>query len=413
MRVERVIQAVDLHAAGEHARVIVGGVLDVPGDSMFEKMQHLERHADGLRKLMLREPRGYPAANCNLILPPTVPEADAGFVIMEQTEYPPMSGHNTICTVTALIETGMVASREPVTELTLETPAGLLGVQARVEGGKVTEVTFENVPAFPVHLGATVEIPTLGAVEVDVSWGGMFFAIADARRFGVSIRPENGRDMARLGAMVKQAAREQLEAVHPENPQIRRASIGMITEPFDQEAGEARNAVTVATGELDWDRPATWTGALDRSPLRHRHLGAHGRAPRPRRTGHRRGLPPLRPAGHRLHRTPDQRDHRWRNPGRGPHHLRHRLDHRHGPVRAGPHRPVPRGLHHRRHLGIGGSELGEGKGLRFQAWRPKLGHQPLGRPRRAGRQLPPVLHGWISLINSMSVRLSTGEGSNP
>ena len=266
MRVERAIQAVDLHAAGEHARVIVGGVPDVPGDSMFAKMQYLERHADGLRKLMLREPRGYPAANCNLVLPPTVPEADAGFVIMEQTEYPPMSGHNTICTVTALIETGMVPSRAPVTELTLETPAGLLSVEARVEGGKVTSVTLENVPAFPVHLGATVEIPTLGEVEVDVSWGGMIFAIVDARRFGISIRPENGRALARLGAMVRQAAREQLEAVHPENPEIRQVSISMLTEPFDREAGEAKNAVVLATGNLDWNRTETWTGALDRSP---------------------------------------------------------------------------------------------------------------------------------------------------
>ncbi|MDE0122032.1 MAG: proline racemase family protein [bacterium] len=266
MRMEREIQAVDLHAAGEHARVIVGGVADVPGNSMFEKMQYLERHADGLRKLMLREPRGYPAANCNLVLPPTVPEADAGFVIMEQTEYPPMSGHNTMCVVTALIETGMVGSREPVTHLTLETPAGLIEVEARVEGGKVTSVTLENVPAFPVHLGAKVEIPTLGDVEVDVSWGGMFFAIADARPFDVSIRPENGRDLVRLGAMVKQAAREQLEAIHPENPEIRQASIGMLTEPFDRERGEARTAVTLATGDLDWDRPETWTGALDRSP---------------------------------------------------------------------------------------------------------------------------------------------------
>ena len=135
-----------------------------------------------------------------------------------------------------------------------------------MEGGKVTSVTLENVPAFPVHLGATVEIPTLGEVEVDVSWGGMFFAIADAGRFGVSIRPENGRDLVRLGAMVKQAAREQLQAVHPENPEIRQASIGMLTEPFDRERGEAKTAVTLATGDLDWDRPETWTGALDRSP---------------------------------------------------------------------------------------------------------------------------------------------------
>ena len=352
MRLEQEIQAVDLHAAGEHARVIVGGVPDVPGDSMFEKMQYLERHADGLRKLMLREPRGYPAANCNLVLPPTVPEADAGFVIMEQTEYPPMSGHNTMCVVTALIETGMVRSREPVTELTLETPAGLIEVEARVEGGKVTSVTLENVPAFPVHLGATVEIPTLGEVEVDVSWGGMFFAIADARRFGVSIRPENGRDLVRLGAMVKQAAREQLEAVHPENPEIRQASIGMLTEPFRPGEGRGQDR-----GHPGHRRPRLGPARdLDRRPgplpVRHRHLGQDGRPPRPRRVGHRRRLPPLRTAGHRLHRTFDQEDDRGRSPSRGPHHHRHRLDHRPGPIRARPDRSLPRGLHHRRHLGL-------------------------------------------------------------
>ncbi len=266
MRSKRLIQAVDLHAGGEPGRVIVGGVLDVPGETMFRKMQHLERNADGLRKLMLREPRGFPAANCNLILPPTHPDADAGFVIMEQTEYPPMSGTNTMCTVTALLETGMVPAQEPVTELVLETPAGLIEVEARVEGGKVTRVTFENVPAFPVHLGAKIEVPTFGAVEVDVAWGGMFYAIADAARFGLEIVPENGRELARVGAMVKQAAREQIEAVHPENPEIRRASIGQLAGPWDPGTRTASNAVSVATGELDWERPETWTGALDRSP---------------------------------------------------------------------------------------------------------------------------------------------------
>lgn len=266
MRAERVIQAVDLHAGGEPGRVIVGGVLDVPGDSLFRKMQHLREHGDALRKMMLREPRGYPAANCNLVLPPTREEADAGFVIMEQTEYPPMSGTNTMCVVTALLETGMLPAREPTTELTLETPAGLIEVEARVEGGKVTRVTFENVPAFAVHLDAAVEIPTVGEVRVDVAWGGMFYAIADAARFGLTIAPEHGRELARFGAMVKQAAREQLEAVHPENPEIRRASIGQLAGPWDRETRTASNAVSVATGELDWKRPETWTGALDRSP---------------------------------------------------------------------------------------------------------------------------------------------------
>ena len=123
------IRAYDAHACGEHGRVIVDGVGEVPGTTMFEKMTWLRTHGDGLRLRMLREPRGYPAANCNVILPSSHPEADAGFVIMEQVEYPGMSGTNTICVVTVLLETGMVKMNEPFTNLTLETPAGLIRVR--------------------------------------------------------------------------------------------------------------------------------------------------------------------------------------------------------------------------------------------------------------------------------------------
>src|SRR5215210_6030185 len=136
------ITAVDAHAGGEPGRVITGGVLDVPGATMFEKRTYLLEHADWLRKRMLREPRGYPGLCCNVILPPTDPAADAGFVIMEQTEYPPMSGSNTICVATVLLETGMIPMREPTTDLVLEAPAGLVRVRAEVANGKVTGVTF-------------------------------------------------------------------------------------------------------------------------------------------------------------------------------------------------------------------------------------------------------------------------------
>jgi len=124
LRVGPVIRAIDAHAAGEPGRVIVGGVEGVPGGSMFEAMTWLQANRDDLRLRMLREPRGYPAANCNLILPSSAPGADAGYVIMEQVEYPGMSGTNTMCVVTVLLETGMVPMTEPVTELPLEAPAG-------------------------------------------------------------------------------------------------------------------------------------------------------------------------------------------------------------------------------------------------------------------------------------------------
>jgi len=260
------ITAVDAHACGEPGRVITGGVLDVPGATMFEKKCWLETQADHLRKRMLREPRGYPAANCNLLLPPTHPEADAGFVIMEQVEYPPMSGTNTICVVTVLIETGMVRVTEPVTTLKLDTPAGLIGVEAEVRDGKVKRVTFRNVPAFATHLDARVEVPNLGTVVVDVAYGGMFYVIADAEPLGLGLTPDEARDIVRVAEMIKAAAREQLPVSHPENPGINGVTIAQLSAAPSRAGVHRKNAVVVSTGALDWSRPASWTGALDRSP---------------------------------------------------------------------------------------------------------------------------------------------------
>ena len=266
MRISNLVQAVDAHACGEHGRVIVGGVLDVPGATMYDKMCHLRDHADGLRKRMLREPRGYPAANCNLVLPPTHPDADAGFVIMEQVEYPGMSGTNTICVATVLLETGMVEMREPVTELTLETPAGLIRVRADCANGKVRRVTFRNVPAFAAYLDTAIEVPHLGTVTVDVAYGGMFYVIADAARFGLRLTPDEGRDIVRIGEMIKAAAREQCPVVHPEQPGFDGVTIAQLSGPPLRPDADWQNAVVVSTGTLDWNRPSTWTGAIDRSP---------------------------------------------------------------------------------------------------------------------------------------------------
>jgi proline racemase len=260
------IHAIDAHAAGEPGRVIVGGVLDVPGATMFEKMRHLETHGDALRRCMLREPRGYPGANCNLVLPPTHPDADAGFVIMEHVEYPGMSGTNTICVTTVLLETGMVPMREPVTELTLEAPAGLIRVRAECANGKVRSVTFQNVPAFAVYLDRKIEVPQLGTVTVDVAYGGMFYAIADATAFGLKLTPDEGRDIVRITEMIKTAAREQLPVTHPEQPGFTGVTIAQLSGPPSRPDAHMKNVVTVSTGELDWNRPSTWTGVIDRSP---------------------------------------------------------------------------------------------------------------------------------------------------
>ena len=266
LRIGPVIEAVDAHAAGEPGRVILGGVEGVPGASMFEAMTWLRDHRDDVRLRMLREPRGYPAANCNLVLPAADPAADAGYVIMEQVEYPGMSGTNTMCVVTVLLETGRLPMTEPVTELTLEAPAGLIRVRADCTDGKVTAVTFRNVPAFATHLDAPVEVPQLGTVNVDVAYGGMFYVIAEAERFGLRLTPDEGADITRITEMIKAAANEQLPVVHPDQPGFAGITIGQLSGPAHDPANSRRNAVTVSTGTFDWDRPATWTGAIDRSP---------------------------------------------------------------------------------------------------------------------------------------------------
>jgi proline racemase len=265
-RLGRSIRAVDLHAAGEPGRVILGGIDGIPRGTMFEAMTWLQANRDDIRLRMLREPRGYPAANCNLVLPSSNPEAAAGYVIMEQVEYPGMSGTNTMCVVTALLETGALPMTEPLTELTLEAPAGLIRVQATCADGKVTGVTFRNVAAFATHLDVDVEVPELGTVTVDVAYGGMFYVIASAEPFGLRLTPDEGGDIVRITEMVKAAANEQLPVVHPEQPGFAGITIGQLSGPAHDPSNSMRNVVTVSTGKLDWSKPSTWTGAIDRSP---------------------------------------------------------------------------------------------------------------------------------------------------
>ncbi|QRM55298.1 proline racemase family protein [Sinorhizobium sp. BG8] len=265
MAFKRTLNAVDTHA-GTPMRVITGGVAHIPGASVYEKMKWLEANDDSLRKLLLREPRGYPAHCCNILVPPNHPEADAGYIILEQIEYPVMSGGNTISVVTVLLEMGILPMKEPVTELVLEAPAGLIRVKADCENGKVKQVTFKNVPAFAAHLDAVIDVPRLGKVTVDVGWGGMFYVIADVRQFkGLELIPEHGKEIARVSSMIRQAAIEQLPVAHPHYPGIG-ITISQLSGPTEDPNADWKNAVTMASGDFSWDNPSTWTGALDRCP---------------------------------------------------------------------------------------------------------------------------------------------------
>jgi proline racemase len=263
VRFSRMVTVVGVHAAGELNEVITGGVVSVPGASVYEKMRYLEGQADELRQFLLHEPRGRVSQCVNLVVPATTPEADVGFVIMESEYYVPMSGTNTICTVTALLETGMLPMREPVTKLTLEAPAGLVPVTAQCRNGKCVSVTFDNVPAFVFALDRHVEVPRLGTVKVDVAYGGMIYALVDARSLGFEVAPSEAADLVKVGEWIKVAAAEQAPAIHPGNPEIHTINQTLFAGPLvDDPLGKrSRNAVVVSPGRLDRSPCGTGTSA--------------------------------------------------------------------------------------------------------------------------------------------------------
>jgi proline racemase len=266
MRLRRTLTVVGCHAGGEIGNVVVGGVLPPAGATVFEQMQTLQRD-DSLRRLLLREPRGSVAVHANLIVPSAREDCDAGYIIMEPTEYPAMSGSNTICVATVLLETGMVEMREPETTLRLEAPAGVVEVRASCRDGKCESVELTNVPCFADRLDATLHVDGLGTLTVDVAFGGMWYAIADARALGFSLEPSEARDLSRVGEQIRVAAREQLPCVHPENPEIAGISIVQIAEPWQGVGATSKNAVVVAPGRLD--RSATGTGLSARMAALH------------------------------------------------------------------------------------------------------------------------------------------------
>src|SRR5215218_396006 len=267
MRARRMITVVGCHAGGEIGNVVVGGVLPPGGATVFEQMQTLRREDDSLRRLLLREPRGSVACHANLVVPATRADCDSGFIIMEPTEYPAMSGSNTICTTTVLLETGIVPMEEPETVVRLEAPGGVVEVRAACRDGRCESVELTNVASFVEQLDAPLEVEALGTLSVDLAYGGMWYAIADAAALGFALEPGEARELSLVGERIRAAARDQLSCVHPENPEISGVSIVQIAEPWRGAGKVSRNAVVVAPGRLD--RSATGTGLSARMAALH------------------------------------------------------------------------------------------------------------------------------------------------
>jgi proline racemase len=266
MHLNRVITVVGAHAEGDVGRVITGGFNPPRAASMFERMELMEREHDGLRRLMLSDPRGCVNCAVNLMMPPIRADADLGMIVMEPDFYVPMSGG---CTVTVALETGFVPMREPQTVVRVDTPAGLVETVCDCSDGRCRRVTFRNVASFVMHRDAHVEVAGIGTLKADVAYGGMIYGIYDAEALGFTLDRSEARDLVGVGERIKEAAAEQLPSVHPENSGIHPINQTLFAGPLRVENGvkRSKNTVVVSPGRLD--RCPCGTGTSARLALLH------------------------------------------------------------------------------------------------------------------------------------------------
>lgn len=252
MRSSKVIHVVTCHAEGEVGDVIVGGVAPPPGDTIWEQSRWIARD-ETLRKFVLNEPRGGVFRHVNLLVPPKNPKAHMGWIIMEPEDTPPMSGSNSICVSTVLLDSGIIPMTEPETRMVLEAPAGLVDVVAECRDGKAERITVTNVPSFAARLDAVLEVPKLGRITVDIAYGGDSFVVVDAEKLGFKLVAEEARVLAETGISITRAANEQLGFSHPENSGWNHISFCAFAGPLYREEGKlmSRSAVAIQPGKID------------------------------------------------------------------------------------------------------------------------------------------------------------------
>ena len=250
MRLTRTLHAVEAHAEGEQGTCYLGSVFEVPGATMRDKLRYINEVDDSLRRHLCFEPRGRPQASVNLVWPSRDPEADAGFVILQADRAHAMSGSNTICVVTALLETGTVAMTEPETVVVLETAAGLVRARATCSGGRCERVTIAGVPSFVETLDLALDVAGVGRITVDVAYGGCYYVLVRAEQLGLRLTRAAARDVVEGAERVMAAARAQITVKHPEIPEIDFISYVMVIGDDDPAAGQLRGA-TVLAGRVD------------------------------------------------------------------------------------------------------------------------------------------------------------------
>ena len=268
MRSSKTIHVISAHAEGEVGDVIVGGVLPPPGDTIWDQSRWIAQD-NRLRNFVLNEPRGGVFRHVNLLVPPKHPEADAAFIIMEPEDTPPMSGSNSICVSTVLLDGGLIPMQEPVTHLVLEAPGGLVRVRAECRDGKAQRIFVQNLPSFAGPLDQVLEVEGIGTLTVDTAFGGDSFVFVDPAARGFAMTPDEAHDIARLGVRITNAANEQMQFRHPTLPDWRHFSFCLFAGAVTRQGHDlhAKAAVAIQPGKVD--RSPTGTALSARMAVLH------------------------------------------------------------------------------------------------------------------------------------------------
>jgi len=261
MKIERMINAVDSHTAGEPTRVIVGGMPHICGNTMVEKMQHLSDHLDYVRQGLMNEPRGHNDMFGAILMEPCRKEADLGIVFMHSGGYANMCGHGTVGAATVAVETGMIPKVEPETKIVFDTPAGLVEARAKVSGGHVVEVTVQNVPAYLALRDRRAQLADGRTVRYDVAFGGSFFALVAASDVGLQIRTEDAGALRAIGMELLSIINRQEQIQHPQQKHIHSIDLVEFYEMVDEPGLNAKNMVIFGKGEIDRSPCGTGTSA--------------------------------------------------------------------------------------------------------------------------------------------------------
>ena len=245
---ERSVELIQVHCQGEIGKVLVAGAPEIPGATMLDKMHHINKVDDSLRRFVTLEPRASAQMSVNLLVRPTRADADAGFIVLQADRAHAMSGSNCICVVTALLETGRIAMKEPETIVRLDTPAGLVTARAHCAAGRCLSVSLDNVPCFVEALDRQIVTPR-GTIKADIAFGGIYYAIVDASQLGLAIQPQNARALAEAGIALMETIAEQVTVNHPELKGLNQIAYVMFRslEPD----GAIRTCTTLPAGRVD------------------------------------------------------------------------------------------------------------------------------------------------------------------